>query len=67
MASRLLELKQKGYSLNEVLGVIQENTQSSQEKETVLTALAIEIYLDSTPNHENSAHNVSAGKCRSPK
>ena len=63
MAARFLELKQKGYSLNEVLIVIQENTESNPEKEMLLSRLAIEIYVDSGVNNEYSARRISASQC----
>jgi hypothetical protein len=64
MAIRLVELKQQGYTLNDVMVVIQEYAGENTEKDEILSSLAIDIFTDRGVADEQDARRAAASLCQ---
>lgn len=65
MAANFVNLKTQGYSLNEVMSVIQKKTATNSSKEQALSDLAFEIFLNDIVDNENEARKVADSLCPS--
>jgi hypothetical protein len=63
MAVRFQQLKAKGYELEEVLGVVQKASAGNPDKETLLSNLAIDIYIDPAVVTEKQARRLARSRC----
>lgn len=63
MAVRFQQLKAKGYELEEVLGVVQKASAGNPDKETLLSNLAIDIYIDPAISTQTQARALARLRC----
>ena len=63
MAARFHELKQKGYTLEDVLAIVQKASNENSEKAELLSSLAIDIYSDDALESGTQARHFTLKHC----
>ena len=63
MATRFYTLKNNGRELEDVLSVIQKASAGNPDKETLLSNVAIEIYIDPSITSTEQARSLAIASC----